>query len=294
MVDGRPKRPTGEGSDTHNGPMVAQPPAQTPFADVDQLPAPFIAQVLGALEGMAAHPEIQRVRRAARDALDPRPGLRVLDAGCGVGEVARGLAADVAPSGEVVALDRSTVTVARARGQHDGSAVRYVTGDVEALDFADDSFDAVRCERVLQHLADPDAAVAELVRVTRPGGRICLIDTDWESLTIDGLPRDLIATVREHLYNHLIPHHRDAGRTLRRRLVRAGVADVSATPVTCTFTDVESAAVVLPMFNPQAMAELGILPEALHAMWTAAIESAQARGELLAALTIWVAAGTVR
>lgn len=112
--------------------MTAQPPARTPFAGVDQLPAPFVTRVIAALEGMAAHPEIQRVRRTARDALDPKPGDRVLDAGCGVGEVARSLAADVAPTGEVVALDRSTVTVAEARSRHDGSAVRYVAGDVEA------------------------------------------------------------------------------------------------------------------------------------------------------------------
>lgn len=58
-------------------------------------------------------------------------------------------------------------------------------GDALALDEPDDSFDAARCERVLQWVSDPAAAVAELTRVVRPGGRICLIDTDWSTLRLD-------------------------------------------------------------------------------------------------------------
>ena len=54
-----------------------------------------------------------------------------------------------------------------------------------SLDEPDASFDAARSERTLQWLADPAAAVAEMVRVVRPGGRISLIDTDWSTFTID-------------------------------------------------------------------------------------------------------------
>jgi ubiquinone/menaquinone biosynthesis C-methylase UbiE len=93
---------------------------------------------------------MRRVRRVAQDALRPAPGQRLLDAGSGGGDVARSLAALVGPAGEVVAVDYSAVTIAAARARHDGSAVRYLTGDVSALDLPDDSFDGVWCERVLQ------------------------------------------------------------------------------------------------------------------------------------------------
>jgi SAM-dependent methyltransferase len=271
--------------------MSTSTPERTPFAEVDGLPPEMAALVIAALDGMAARPEIQRVRSAARAALASAPGQRILDAGCGAGEEARRLAAAVAPGGEVVALDLSATTVTLARSRHDGGPVAYRTGDVTALDFPDGTFDGVRCERVLQHLADPDGAVAELVRVTRPGGRVCLVDTDWESLAGDGVPDDLAAALKAHLYGSGRLHHASMGRTLRRRLVQAGLVDVTAEPVQLTYTDPAEAATVIPVFNPEIPAESNMMPADLLEPWFAAVDAATARGEFLVTLTIWVAAG---
>ncbi|MFI9219413.1 methyltransferase domain-containing protein [Streptomyces werraensis] len=70
--------------------------------------------------------------------------------------------------------------------RHDGTPVDYAVGDISSLDAPDGHYDGVRCERVLQHLPEPDAAIRELIRVTRPGGRVCVIDTDWPSCAWDG------------------------------------------------------------------------------------------------------------
>ncbi|WP_239335847.1 methyltransferase domain-containing protein [Frankia sp. CiP3] len=218
------------------------------------------------------------------------PAQRLLDAGCGGGEVARTIAAKVAPVGEVIALDFSAAALAVAVRRHDGSAVHYVEGDVAALDFPDSSFDGVRCERVLQHVTDPDQAIAELVRVTRPGGRVCLIDTDWESMAVDGLPEELVATLKRHLYNQVLCHP-SMGRTLRRRLVRAGATEIEATPVTCCFADPGATTSVLPMFDARMSAATGMIPDGIRDEWFAAVDTAAARNEFLATLTIWVATG---
>jgi SAM-dependent methyltransferase len=251
------------------------------------------SMLLTALEAMGRHPEIRRVRETAMAALDPSPGARLLDAGSGGGDVARGLAARVGPTGEVIALDFSAAMTAAATERHDGSNVRYTTGDVTALALPSDSVDGVWCERVLQHVDDADDAIAELIRVTRAGGRVCLIDTDWASLAFDGVPEELARIVIAAMHGRLTPRQRDMGRTLRRRLVDARLADVEAVPTTCLFGDPASAAVVLPMVNPMVPQQAWMTPPGVREEWFSHVDSAGARGDFLAVLTIWVAAGTV-
>jgi ubiquinone/menaquinone biosynthesis C-methylase UbiE len=276
-----------DASDDEPGP-VTEP---TPFRRIDELPTPMRALLLGALDGMAATPEIRQVRRVADEALRPVPGERILDAGCGAGEVARALAALVTPGGRVTAADASQVVVEYAQSKDDGAGVEYRVADIAALPFEDGAFDAVRCERVLQHLADPDAGLAELTRVTRRGGRVCLIDTDWTSLAVDGLPEDLLETVIGDFWSRRFLHQSSMGRTLRRRLSRAGLSEVSAQPLTLYFTDPEAAAVILPMFNPMVPAEAKMVPDELRELWFGEIAAAKARDEFLAVLTMWVAVG---
>src|SRR3954447_23577498 len=269
--------------------MCPMKPAQmvrTPFADLDSQPSEMTAMLLAALEAMGRHPEIRRVRQTAWQALRPQPGERLLDAGSGAGDVARWLATEVGPAGEVVALDYSAATIAAAVERHDGSNVRYMTGDVSAMALPPASVDGVWCERVLQHVDDADVAIAEMIRVTRPGGRLCLIDTDWSSLAFDAGPARLADTVVAHMHGRLTPRQLDMGRTLRRRLVGAGLADVTATPVTCLFGSPASAAVVLPMVNPRVPAEAWMTPPGVRDEWFDCVDAAGARGDFLAVLTI--------
>lgn len=271
-------------------------PAQierTPFADLDRQPREMTAMLLAALDEMGRHPEIRRVRRTALEAFRPAPGWRVLDAGSGTGEVARSLAAAVGPAGDVVALDYSAATVAAALERHDGSNVRYTAGDVSAIDLPSDSVDGVWCERVLQHVDDADLAIAEMVRVTRPGGRLCLIDTDWSSLAFDGVPPGLARTVVATMHGRLTPRQVDMGRTLRRRLVGKGLKDVDATPVTCVFGTPASAAVVLPMVNPMVPEQVWTTAPGVRDKWFSHVDESGARGDFLAVLTIWAVTGTV-
>ena len=275
------------------GAMESAQREHTPFADLDNMPPDLHAMLFAALGAMGRHPEIQRVRKTALDLLRPMPGQRLLDAGTGTGDVARQLAAEVTETGEVVALDFSEMFLAAARERHDGSPVRYLTGDVSELALDDDSFDGVWCERVLQHVGDADRAIAELARVTRPGGRVCLIDTDWLSLAFDGVPPDLAAAVLAEMRTRMVAFQNDMGRTLRRRLVRAGLSDVQATPVTCYFGDPVSAAVVLPMVNPAVPRDAFMTPDDVRDQWLGEVAQAGERGEFLAVLTIWVTAGVV-
>jgi SAM-dependent methyltransferase len=261
------------------------------YDEFDNASTQMAATMRGFLDEAAEHPEIQRVRAVANELMDLKPGHRVLDAGSGLGEAARQLAAHVSPEGEVVALDRSADLVGEARRRHDGSAVQYVNGDVTALELPDDHFDRARIERVLQHLDDPDRAIAELVRVTRPGGRVCLIDTDWESLAIDGVDADLVRAVKRGFAAK--GPAMDTGRTLRRRLRSAGAVDVAAVPVTCYFPNLNDAVRVVPIVEPASPINDVLIPVDLRGQWNDSLTAAESAGDFLAVLTIWVVAGAV-
>jgi ubiquinone/menaquinone biosynthesis C-methylase UbiE len=110
-----------------------------------------------------------------------RPGLDVLDVGCGPGTITVDLAARVAP-GRVIGLDTEAEIVDQARAiAGDVSNVTFQTGDVYALEFADASFDIVHAHQVLQHLPDPVGALREMGRVSR--GIVAVRDSDYAAFT---------------------------------------------------------------------------------------------------------------
>ena len=112
------------------------------------------------------------------------PGQRVLDVGCGSGAVTRTLARQVAPSGQATGVDASPAVLKVARelaaAAGVGNGVEFKQGDCRSLPFADASFDAVVAATTLSHVPDPARALAEMVRVTRPGGRVGVFDVDGD------------------------------------------------------------------------------------------------------------------
>jgi ubiquinone/menaquinone biosynthesis C-methylase UbiE len=94
----------------------------------------------------------------------------------------------VGATGRVVGIDASQELIAKAieRTRARSRRLEFQVGDALALDFADDTFDACRIDRVLQHLHEPARGVAEMARVTRPGGRLCAHEPDWHTMTIAG------------------------------------------------------------------------------------------------------------
>jgi len=114
-----------------------------------------------------------RWRRAMIDAVDPRPGQRILDVATGTGLVASGL---VRRGATVVALDQSEHMLARARKRAGDAAMTFVQGEAERLPFPDRSFDALTFTYLLRYVDDPAATMRELARVVKPGGRIGMVE----------------------------------------------------------------------------------------------------------------------
>jgi len=113
------------------------------------------------------------------------PGTTILDVGCGPGTITLDFAARVAPA-RVVGIDAADAAIdaATAAAAETGTTnVEFRTADIYALDIADDTFDIVHAHQVLQHLADPVAALGEMRRVCKPGGVVAARDADYDAFT---------------------------------------------------------------------------------------------------------------
>ncbi len=166
-----------------------------------------------------------------------RPGLDLLDVGCGPGTITVDLAARVAP-GRVVGVDVSPEPLAEARAAADraGASVTFRVGDVYALEASDDSFDVVHAHQVLQHLTDPVAGLREMARVCRPGGLIAVRDVDYAATA--WFPEDPGLDSWLDLYHRVARRNGaepDAGRRLLSWAYAAGLRNTVATASTYCF-----------------------------------------------------------
>ncbi|WP_406630639.1 methyltransferase domain-containing protein [Amycolatopsis sp. WGS_07] len=229
-----------------------------------------------------------RVAEAGRDykrqvlaALDLRPGLTVLDVGCGPGTDLPAMAEAVTSSGSVIGVDAEPRMV-EAAASVSRASVRL--GDAHALPLADASVDRARADRMVQHVADPAAVFAELHRVLRPGGLACVAEPDWDSLVVDPGERATNRAFNRFVCSTMV-RNATVGRSLPRLALAAGleVRDVSvATPV---FRDFETADKILGLSrNTERAVRAGQLDRAEGDRWLAAL----AAGPFLAASMVFV------
>ncbi|MHA7651810.1 methyltransferase domain-containing protein [Mycobacterium sp. ML4] len=162
-----------------------------------------------------------------------RPGLSLLDIGCGPGTITVDLAARVEPGGSVTAVEltEDALDLARAEAQRrNATNISFVTSDVHALDFPDDTFDVVHAHQVLQHVGDPVQALREMRRVCVPGGLVAARDADYGGFI--WFPRIPLLDRWLELYDSAARANGgepDAGRRLLSWARRAGFDDVTPT-----------------------------------------------------------------
>lgn len=121
-----------------------------------------------------------------------RPGLKVLDVGCGTGDFLRVLAPIVSP-GKAVGLDLSETMIAEAvqRSVQDSENLSFRVGSALELPFQAEKFDRVLATQVLLHIPDPWSALAEMKRVLAPSGLICITEIDWGTLVVQSSDGEL-------------------------------------------------------------------------------------------------------
>jgi len=242
------------------------PPRSKGYVDADYLD--IVAKLM--------QPQKQRTY----ELMQLRPGQRVLDLGCGPGIDTMALGASVGPTGEVHGVDNDAAMVAEAnrRAASAGVAARVLhrQADAGALPWPDGFFDASRSERVFQHLLDPEQAFSEMVRVTRPGGQLVVLDGDWATFTIASdeaeLERRLVRFHAERMINN--PY---SGRRLTAMFKSRGLQDVrvEAQPVIVTDYAVARRVSRLDQIEQEAR-QAGVFDEGDSRRWRASLQRAAA------------------
>jgi len=173
-----------------------------------------------------------------------RPGLDLLDVGCGPGTITVDLARAVAP-GRVVGIDAAAAIVDQARESvgRSEAAVTFEVADLFALPFPDHSFDVVHAHQVLQHVADPIAALVEMRRVCRPGGVVAARDGDYPSFIFAPAEPDLTRSIAAYgELTRVNRAHWDAARHLLGWARAAGFSAVDASASAWCFATEEDRA----------------------------------------------------
>jgi ubiquinone/menaquinone biosynthesis C-methylase UbiE len=241
------------------------------------------------LDGVAV--EFAQIKLALLDLLGPTPGARVLDVGCGTGVDVFAAAERIGPTGQAVGVDMSEELVTQAKSRADATLpVAFQTADATALPFEDEEFDAVRSERVFQHIPDPIRAATEVARVTAPGGRVVIADPDHGMWALDMSDRQTTETLMAWWISHI--KNPWMGRQLPGLLREAGVQDVTAEVLPVALTSLASADAVIGLSKTaQWAANAGVVDADAAKAWHEELVARDSEGRFLLAGALIAAHG---
>jgi SAM-dependent methyltransferase len=226
--------------------------------------------------------------------LGPLEGRSVLDVGCGLGDDARHLARLAGPHGSVVGIDSSATMIQTATDRGSGGAeaapLKFEVADAHQLPFPNGCFDACRANHVFMHLERPETALAEMVRVARPGGRLVLCEPDLETWIV--APGD--GSVTRRIMDHRSDSFRfgRAGRHLAGMFHGCGLRGVAVEGAVIVLTDY---AFTEQRFGLRGAAERAAVAGTISAeevvLWCAALEEAGRAGHFFASFTLFTVSG---
>jgi arsenite methyltransferase len=207
----------------------------------------FGSETTKRLEAAYLTADVLRRRALVHEALAAKPGERVLDVGCGPGFFAAELLERVGPKGSVLGIDQSPDMLAAAtkRCEAFGNA-EFREGDALSLPVEDGDFDAALSVQVLEYVKDATAALAEIRRALRPGGRVVIWDSDWGAASWHSADPERMRRVLRVWDEHLT--HPSLPRTLVARLRAAGFEDVTAQGHSFTATELAEDSFIGAMF----------------------------------------------
>jgi SAM-dependent methyltransferase len=241
----------------------------------------FNASMGARLEALYASPQIAAQRRRFRELVDARSGESGVDVGCGVGHLTCELAVDVGPGGRMSGVDASADMLAgaaaRVRDQCLAERIDLRQGDATALGLASESADFVVAVQTYSYVADVAAAIAEAARVLRPGGRLGVLETDWDLCVYGSPDGELMRRIFDARWRFA---HGHLPRRLNRLFADAGLTPTHAAafPLLETSYDADSFGAGMLAIGRNAAVRHGVDRAATDA-WVAEVRGRGERGD---------------
>lgn len=237
----------------------------------------------------------QPVKEASYDRMRLKPGQKVLDVGCGPGTDTITLAHKVGPGGMVVGIDFDADMVQKATERAQALGLSYQVAHRVAnalhLPFETGEFDASRSERMFQHLLQPEKALDEMARITKQGGPVVVLDSDWATFSLDSKFTDLERRLARVRVEHCLTNG-CSGRQLYRLFKQQGLVDITIDTFSLSMTQLNVARLISASEQVESIAiHLGIATDEECACWRADLQEADVKGVFFASLSMVLVAG---
>lgn len=259
------------------------------FGNVDG--SGYAGEFINYLDNATDH--FQPVKRFAQFCLRLKPGERVLDVGCGCGDDIREIAMSIIPNGCAAGVDvsQSMIEEARRRSARFASPLQFVVADAEALPWASAYFDACLADRVFQHLRSPSRALKEMLRVTKPSGRVVVVDRDWGLVSLDATDAATTSVVLGRACEGI--RNGWMGRNLQALFDETGVRD---TEIHTKIINIQSFAVADLLLDLRVVVHHAVVEEHLTqyaaSKWLDDLTERDATQTFFAKITVFIACGT--
>jgi ubiquinone/menaquinone biosynthesis C-methylase UbiE len=259
------------------------------FSRVDAVDADnFVAR----LDVMHALDSFRIYKQETFELMGLQPGMHIADVGCGTGDDLSRLAIEVTSDGRAVGFDLSEAMLDEARRRHAKiPSLRFMNAPATALGVAADTFHAIRADRVLIHVPKPEEALQEMIRVTRPGGRIVISEPDmpgcWVASSDYALTGRIMQSIAESCVNPYL------ARDLYAMFHDAGLRDVSFRMRSVTAFDPQSVNKVLDFKSVLAgMHAKKLFSDEEVGRWIGEFEERGRTGRFVAGLPVMIVTGT--
>jgi ubiquinone/menaquinone biosynthesis C-methylase UbiE len=266
------------------------------WSDPSKVGKEDVIQMAAFLEERSRAPDMQAVNQKLCETVAAKPGERLLEVGSGSGILCRMLASKLQPGGQIAGVDISPEMTAQAQkyalSEGINSGIAFETGTAEALPYLNASFNCAIAARLLLHAANPDAVIQEMKRVVKPGGRVVMMDWDFETVTVDHPDRELSRRIL-HWRNDHHGGNNWSGRQLWRRMRAGGIQNLSVHPWV-SVTHHERDGLTQSLWRAaQVACEGGAISPAEQEAWTLELKSRIKAGTFFASIVYFIVKGTM-